>query len=269
MVGREQMAEACSSLLQRPWSASLASAYSGVGHCLLRLGRFEEANKLLKAPPGRGPVPAADVPWEEWSLFVVRNRVLTHAGHLHEAEEVLVDAYDQVAHYPEAEARAYVAAELALLHLEQGRARSAIRRADESRAVYQQLGRSLRAEWSTLLKARALALAGQADRAAGALAEYDLMGLAVHEQGDPERMEACGWVAAAGGDLTAARGQFEAAADLSEEIGDLYIATKALHSLARIGHARQVAARLNNLAAQFKGDSAATSAAYAGRNRGP
>ncbi len=200
--GPRQMAEACSSLLQRPWSASLASAYSGVGHCLLRLGRFEEANKLLKAPPGRGPVPAADAPWEEWSLFVVRNRVLTHAGHLHEAEEVLVDAYDQVAHYPEAEARAYVAAELALLHLEQGRARSAIRRADESRAVYQQLGRSLRAEWSTLLKARALALAGQADRAAGALAEYDLMGLAVHEQGDPERMEACGWVAAAGGDLT-------------------------------------------------------------------
>jgi len=61
------------------------------------------------------------------------------------------------------------------------------------------------------------------------------------------------WTAAAAGDLPAARQQLEAAADLGEEIGYLIGAAGALHGLARLGHARQVSARLAALATQVDG----------------
>jgi DNA-binding NarL/FixJ family response regulator len=63
--------------------------------------------------------------------------------------------------------------------------------------------------------------------------------------------------------LPAARAQLEAAADLGEQIGDLIGAASALHGLARLGHARDVAARLAALARDIDGELAAARAAYA------
>ena len=67
-------------------------------------------------------------------------------------------------------------------------------------------------------------------------------------------LDARAWTAVAGGDLPGARRHLEAAAELGEQIGDLIGATTALHDLARMGRARQVAARLAALAESVEGD---------------
>jgi DNA-binding CsgD family transcriptional regulator len=72
-----------------------------------------------------------------------------------------------------------------------------------------------------------------------------------------------GWTAVAEGDLPLARLQFEAAADLGEEVGDLIGAASAMHDLARIGYARQAAPRLAAFADQMDGDFVRARAGYA------
>jgi hypothetical protein len=64
-------------------------------------------------------------------------------------------------------------------------------------------------------------------------------------------------------DLPTARATLEEAADLGEEVGHLIGAASALHGLARLGRARQVAVRLENLAAQVDGEFVTARAAYA------
>jgi DNA-binding CsgD family transcriptional regulator len=76
-------------------------------------------------------------------------------------------------------------------------------------------------------------------------------------------LQARAWTAAAAGDLPAARDHLEAAAELGEQIGDLIGASGALHGLARLGRAGQVAARLTDLVDDIDGDLAAARAAYA------
>jgi DNA-binding CsgD family transcriptional regulator len=150
------------------------------------------------------------------------------------------------------------------LHLEQGRLMSAFRRASESYTLFQQLGRGFfAAQLPYADAAQALALAGQANRAAETLAALDALGVPAMLINQTEVLQARAWTAAAAGDLPGARQQLEQAADLGEEIGDLIGAVSALHGLARLGHARQVSARLGVLASQVDGDLVATRAAYA------
>jgi DNA-binding CsgD family transcriptional regulator len=198
-----------------------------------------------------------------WSLFNVRVTALIWAGRLREAEELLTHAQGVVIDQPAAEASAFVADRLACLHIEQGRLMSAFRRAGESYTLFQQLGRGFAAQLPYTTAAQGLALAGQADRAAGTLAALDALGVPALLINETEVLQARAWTAAAAGDLPAARQQLEAAADLGEEIGDLIGAVSALHGLARLGHARQVSARLAALATHVDGDLAAARAAYA------
>jgi DNA-binding CsgD family transcriptional regulator len=154
------------------------------------------------------------------------------------------------------------------LYLEQGRVRSAFRRASESYKLFQQLGRRFLARWNYVAVVQALALAGQADRAAGTLAALDALGLPTTFLNETDLLQARAWTAAAAGDLPAARQQLEAAAGFGAEIGDLIGAASSLHGLARLGpadlgQARRVAARLADLAGEIDGDLVAARAAYA------
>jgi DNA-binding CsgD family transcriptional regulator len=94
-------------------------------------------------------------------------------------------------------------------------------------------------------------------------AAFDALGLPPFVIDETDRLHARAWAAAAAGDFPAARRQLEAAADLGEETGDLIGAASALHALARLGHARDVAARLATLATQVDGDLVTARAAYA------
>ena len=65
-----------------------------------------------------------------------------------------------------------------------------------------------------------------------------------------------------GGNLLAGCETFRVAAATGERIGDLVGAATALHSLARVGHAKEIAARLSELAAGIEGELAAARAAH-------
>jgi DNA-binding NarL/FixJ family response regulator/DNA-binding transcriptional ArsR family regulator len=232
-------------------------------YSMARLGRLDEVIRLLGPDPASGVIPAPDEPWDQWALFVSLGVALVGAGRLREAEELLTRAEGLVIDQPAAEARAFVANWFAVLHLEQGRPLSAFRRASESYTLFQQLGRTFFAQRPYTAAVQALAVAGQAGQAAATLAVLDALGLPTVPVNETEVMQARAWAAAAAGDLPAARQQLERAADRGEEIGDLVGAASSLHGLARLGHARDVAARLAALAAAIDGDLVAARAAYA------
>jgi DNA-binding CsgD family transcriptional regulator len=261
--GPRAAVEAGSAFLRRPGSGPLTAAHVAVSYSLVRLGRLDDAIQLLTPPPGGEEIPEPDEPWDHWGLFAARVLALVYAGRLGEAEEILTRAYGRVVDQPSAEARAYVAGLFAVLHIEQGRVHSAFCRAGESYMLFQQLGRAHAARWSYCAAAQALALAGQAGKAAETLAALDALGLPTSLLYEADLLQARAWTTAAAGDLPAARDQLEAAADLGEQIGDLIGATSALHGLARLGRARDVAGRLAALATQVDGDLVAARAAYA------
>jgi DNA-binding CsgD family transcriptional regulator/DNA-binding transcriptional ArsR family regulator len=261
--GPRALVEAASTSLLHPGSEPLTAQHTTVIYSMCLLGRLEEVVRLLSSHPASEAIPSPDDPWVPWALFIARVTALIWAGSLGEAEELLTRAQDMAIDQPAAEASAFVAGWLAVLHLEQGRPVSAFRRASESYALFQQLGHSFYAKWPYTVAVRALGMAGQAERAAETLAALDALGLPAVPVNETEVLQARAWAAAAAGDLPAARRQLEAAADLGEEIGDLVGAVSALHGLARLGHARQVSARLAAVATQVDGDLMAARATYA------
>jgi DNA-binding CsgD family transcriptional regulator len=152
---------------------------------------------------------------------------------------------------------------LANVLIEQGRPMSALRRAHEAILVAREHGGTFFASWGYAPLARAFALTGQHHKAAEALAALDVLNLPPNLMIAADVPRARGWTAVAEGDLVLARLQFEAAADLGEEVGDLIGAASALHDLARIGCARQAAPRLTVLAGQMDGDFVRSRAGYA------
>jgi DNA-binding CsgD family transcriptional regulator len=261
--GPRAVVEAASTLLRRTSPGPLTAAHLPVSISLVRLGRIEDASNLLSPDPGGAVTPAPDEPWEQWNLFGHRAAGLVYAGRLREAEELLARAYNLVIDQPAALPRASVARWLSILHLEQGRPVSAFRRASESYTLFQQLGHTYAARSPYGLAAHALSLAGRAERATGTLAALDALNLPMTLHYEADIRQARAWTAAAAGHLSAARDRLESAADFAEQIGDLIGATNALHGLARLGRAGQVATRLTALASEIDGDLATVRAAYA------
>src|SRR5260370_294450 len=139
-------------------------------YSLARLGRLDEVTRLLSPGRAGAAIPAPGEPWEQWALFAVGATALVWAGRLREAGDLFTRAQGAVIDQPAAEASAYVAGWLAVLHLEQGRPVSAFRRASESYTLFRQLGRTFSAPWPYTAAVQALAVAGQAGRAAETLA---------------------------------------------------------------------------------------------------
>jgi DNA-binding CsgD family transcriptional regulator len=262
-LGPRALVETASTSLRHPSSGPLTAAHATVFYSLARLGRLDEAISLLSPASASAAIPAPGEPWEQWTLFTVRATALIWTGRLREAEDLFTRAQNVVIDQPTAEASAFVAGWLAVLYLEQGRLVSAFRQASQSYTLFQQLGRTFPALWPYTAAVQALALAGQAGRAEETLAALGALGFPAVLFNETEVLQARAWTAAAAGDLPAARQHLEAAADLGEEIGDLIGAAGALHGLARLGHARQVSARLTALATQVDGDLVAARAAYA------
>jgi DNA-binding CsgD family transcriptional regulator len=256
--GPRETMEVATTWIQRSDSALRVA----VIHALVQIGRLNEAIEELTPPPDTRAIPAPDEPWHQWMLFGYRAAALIPSGRLGEADELLTMAYRELMDHPAAEARAFVADWLAVLHLEQGRPVSAFRRASEAYTLYQQLGRSILAQRSYVTAAHALAMTGRAKQAAETLAALDALP-PIFKAFRTAVLQARAWVAAGAGDLPAARARLEEAADVGEEVGHLIGAASALHGLARLGHARQVAGRLADLAAQVDGEFVAARAAYA------
>ena len=257
--GPRAAVEEASTLLLRSDTGGLNAAHMVMAYCLIQLGRLNAASAQLGPTADSAAIPALDAPWDRWNLFGARAAVLLCGGQLLEAEELLIHAYDIAIDQPASQALAIVTRWLGVLYLEQGRPMSAFRRASESYALGRQLGQPYLAQFSYGVAARALALVGQAARAAETLAAHDALGVSPLVSNEADILQARAWTAVAAGELAAARDHLEAAAKLGEEIGDLIGASSALHGLARLGRAGQVAARLSALVVEMDGDSAPAS----------
>jgi DNA-binding CsgD family transcriptional regulator len=256
------------SSLVRALGTPVSGLHALVGDCLRRAGRLDEALALVEPVPassnGSTP-PSAASPLRTdgpWGPFGNQALALTGLGRLHEAEELLAAAHEQVAATTGSLENGVVAASLSELRIEQGRVQSSFLQATGAAAIFMDLGLPVSARWCYAHSALALALAGVANKATETLAELDALGLPTDMQYEVDVLQARAWAWAASGDMGTARKNLEVAVELGLNVGDLLGATKALHGLARMGRARQVADQLGELAEQVDGDLTAARLQY-------
>jgi DNA-binding CsgD family transcriptional regulator len=238
------------------------SLHTVLGGCLTRVGRIDQALDYLVPPAGPTVRQGTTVRAEPWSPFGDHVLALVGLGRLGEADALLADAQRELWAHPGSPESAIVAASLGALRLEQGRVQAAFLQATSAAAVFLDLGLAVSARWCEALSAYALALAGVAPRATDTLAALDALGLPTDMGYEVEVLQARAWAWAATGDMGTARKNLEVAAELGKEVGDLLGATKALHGLARMGRARQVADELGALASKVDGELTVARLAY-------
>ncbi len=238
------------------------SLHAVMGECLTRAGRMDQALAYLVPPGGATVRQGSTVRSEPWSPFGNHALALIGLGRLGEAEELLGAAQQELWAHPGSPESAIVAASLGALRLEQGRVQAAYLQATSAAAVFLDLGLPVSARWCEALSAHALALAGAAPKATETLAELDALGLPTDMEYEVEVLQARAWAQAAGGDMGTARKILEVAVELGKEVGDLLGATRALHGLARMGRARQVADELGALASEVDGELTAARLSY-------
>ena len=192
-----------------------------------------------------------------------RCEALANAGRLDEAERVAVAEYQRTVRDGAQEGRSYIAWQLARVFGARGRAGAAIRYAREAAALVREQVRPdiLRQCLPTLVWV--LTLGGHTEAAQHALAEFDAVDLPTSDLARPELLRARAWTAVSEGDLTRARRLLEEGAEVGARIGDLVEESIALHDLARLGGAAQVASRLGEVARVVEGDLAVTRGAHA------
>ncbi len=262
--GPSAVIEAVGTVPTRQPGDARSSLHAVVGDCLTRAGRLEEALTLLaptsanaNASPARPAVRA-----ELWSPVGSYGLTLLELGRLDQVEELLVAAHGEAASHPGSIESAVVAANLSALRLEQGRVQSSFRQATSAAAIYVDLGLPVCARRSYAVMALALALAGVAGKATETLADLDALGLPTDMEYEVDVLQARAWAWASAGDMATARHNLEVAVDLGHEVGDLLGVTRALHGLARMGRARQVADQLGALAEQVEGELTQARLAY-------
>jgi DNA-binding CsgD family transcriptional regulator len=261
--GPRAAANAAEPLLARASGEALVFTCLVGGLSLARLGRFDAA--LDAAERGRNARLAIPNPlaWYLWWHTVTRCHALAYAGRFAEAEELVAEQHREAVAQRSPEAQGVFAALAAETVGERGRVRTAARRAREALALGQQLDRPLQVRQARILGALALALAGQADEAAAELEELDALGMPPVMRDQTDLLQARAWVAVASGDLPAARGHLEHAAEVGHEVGDMVGESSALHGLARLGRAREVVDRLADAANAMDGDLPAARANHA------
>jgi ATP/maltotriose-dependent transcriptional regulator MalT len=225
----------------------LAAADDAVGHGL-------EADAAV----ADGPLQSLAAP-----LLLARAEALTFAGRLEEAEALSRTVYGEAVAGGSLDGQAYSAWQLAKTYLAQGRAATAARYGREAAALLRQLGRRLLLRDCLVPLAGAEALQTSVEAAGAVLAELDALGLPTSHWTGADLLQARAWTAVAAGDLPAARRLLEDAADFGARTGDAVGGVAALHDLARLGRAKDVAVRLAERARAVEGPLASTRAAHA------
>lgn len=223
-----------------------------MSHACGRLGRLDDA--LAAAERGERAHLAVSGLFERapWIHAWWRGDALAYGGRILEAERLAGEQYEQGLAERSREAQAWFAWQLARRALERGHLDRAIRYAVEALAVFRELGRRSFEQAAGVHLTTALALRGRRSEAAAALSALTSMGPVVWMP--VELLEARAWVAAAAGrDHEAHTLLWEAAAH-GRRGGDRIGEASALHTLARLGRARETAPRLWTLAGLVDGE---------------
>ena len=209
---------------------------------------------LLTGPP---------LPFGPYFHLVIRSAALLIAGHLAEARALAESEYDKAIKEESAEAQPWFSAMLAQIALNEGRVATAARQAGESAGGFRALGWAQWVRFALVMRAHALALLGDAEAARDALAELDALAVPPSELPGPEVLRARAWTEVAAGDIVEGRRRLHEAVAMARSGGAWGSESAALHDLARLGRAAEVAPRLRELAEFVEGPLAPARAAHA------
>jgi len=250
-------------LLARANGPSFAFTWYIGGACMARTGRFAEALLLSEKLAQPTAVADAERSFRPSLEAVVRCAVLAGSGRLGEGERLAAQEYDAGVTAGSMTIQAVFALHLARVQVAMGKVTAAARSAIEARNLFREK------QWLNLTRtaltelALAHALGGSVDQARAALDEIDALQLPANDIDAVELGRARAWTAVAGADLGAARQHLREAAALAHARADLVWESEALHDLARLGRATDVAHRLGELASLVEGDMAPTRADHA------
>jgi DNA-binding CsgD family transcriptional regulator len=251
--GVDALVRAAEPLLTEPGPAGASFGHLLGCFGLAGQGRIGDALELLSRTAEELTDQTTSGPWYEGTRRHFHSQALVNAGRLGEAEAELMDAYERALSEGNTELRAFMASGLSNVRLAQGRVRAASLLAKEASQLFQMLHRDGLARMPLVVDAMASALSGDPAAAATCLATIDSV-IVIPVRAENNLFEPRAWIAAAAGDLPAARELLETAATDAEQTGNLTQAISALHGVARLGQARHVRDRVAALAARMEGD---------------
>ena len=256
--------EVAGPLLRTARGPALATACIFAAWSLVRLGRFEEALEASRRGYAEHAGLTAPLAWHPRMQHLYHCDALGYQGRLVEAEELAVAQYDAGVAEHSADAQALFAMQRGRFVGERGRVVSSAHLLREAVGLHRQLGR---VQWVRGCLAHlgvALALSGDAAGARAALTAPDAPTFDTPLfNTSMELYLAWAWTAVAEGDLPRARAVLADAVRFARSRSDLVGECSALHTLARLGGARQVTRRLTELAGAIEGDLAPARAAHA------
>jgi DNA-binding CsgD family transcriptional regulator len=182
-----------------------------------------------------------------------RCQALAYAGRLEEAQQLANEQHQQAVADRSPEAQAWFAWHLTSVVTVQGHVRESVAHGLESVALFRELGRPQFTYLSLLHLIQALALSGRGPEAKEAVQQLDDLGLMATRICGVDPLLARAWATVAAGDLGGGCELLREAASVGEAIGDILGAVAALHSLARLGCAREVRTRMAALAQVIEG----------------
>jgi DNA-binding CsgD family transcriptional regulator len=257
-------AELVEPLLDRVTGPALVTACIVAGQAFGLQGRLAAAlaatERGLAAHAGQGVTHLA---WYPAMTVMTSARDLIWAGELDRAAEISRRGYEEALALGAVEPRSWFAGSLCQELLVRGDVTAATRWGQECATLLRPLGRRIyyRVALQQLVAARAMA--GDADGAEWLLKELEDSSVPLFrwEEGEVER--ARGWIALARGNTSGALARFRTAAAIAAASGDRVIESAALHDIARLGPAAEVAPRLTELAAVVEGPLAPARAVHA------
>jgi DNA-binding CsgD family transcriptional regulator len=252
--GPRAAAQVAEPLLHRTEGRALVWAGMASAGSLGRLGRFDAALEASRLGYEAHLNVKVLMEWYPWIHLYLRCEVLSLAGHFDEGEALATEQYRQSLTDGSPEAQAYFALRLAKPVAERGRVQRCTRHAQEAVALFRQLDRPFTVLDALSTLAMANALSGHPSAAAQALDAAERLSVKPSMLHIVGLIRAKGWTAVAAGDLPKARLALDEAATVGLDIGDLSGAAAALHDLARLGQASEVAERLDAVIGQLEGD---------------
>lgn len=241
--GPRKGAAVATPLLERATGRALVWAAQVAAFALGRLGRLDQA--LEAAETGYRAHLMVDQPldWYPFTHLFYRCQILSWSGRFAEADALAKEQYDLALAEHSTEAQAWFAWHYVSGIGERGDVDFSIQHGREAVALFRGLGRPQFMAFCLPYLATAFALGGRTADAIATLASLDELGTRDLFMGT-EPLQARAWVQVAQGDLPFARQYLRRAADLGAETGDHVGRAAALHALARLGMAREVADEL-------------------------
>lgn len=223
--------------------------------CLMMVGRLTSAIELTqRAHASHLALAGPPLTFGPHTHLVVRGVALGHAGRLDEAEALASGGYQRALEAGSQEVQALFGQLCSWLLALRGQVAAAARMASEASNLYRELHWAPFLRFALISVAHASALAGAPRSARGALDELGSLGIPDTDTSGALVFQARAWTAIAEGELATGRGYLSDAVELAQASDDRVLEAAALHDLARLGEAREVVGRLEELSQVVEGE---------------